>query len=68
MGNERDYRWLTKKMGRDEMETQRAKRKFIKEMKNGLGETIKENTHTETKPKEKTFTEDLLFRLKRVFG
>jgi len=56
-------------MKRDDNETDRAKRKFIKEIKNGLGETIKENPHViQTQPKEKTLTEDILFRLKRVFG
>tara|TARA_R100000697_G_C5367216_1_gene176292 strand:+ start:99 stop:260 length:162 start_codon:yes stop_codon:yes gene_type:complete len=53
-------------MAKDELETDRAKRKFINEIREGLGEEIIENPHV--KPKEKTFTENLLFRLKRVFG
>lgn len=69
MGKKRDYDWLVRQMNRDDNETDRAKRKFIKEIKNGLGETIKENPHViQTQPKEKTLTENILFRLKRVFG
>ncbi len=66
MGKERDHDWLVRQMAKDEVETDRAKRKFINEIREGLGEEIIENPHV--KPKEKTFTENLLFRLKRVFG
>lgn len=66
MGKNRDYGWLDKQKRKDSRDTNRAKLKFIKEIKKGLGEEIKESTKDSTK--QKSFIEKFIFRLKKVFG
>ena len=44
MGKERDYKWLDGQRKKDNRETSRAKLKFIKEIRQGLGEEIKESS------------------------
>jgi len=66
MGKKRDYKWLDGQVRKDDRETSRAKLKFIKEIKQGLGEEIKESTQEPTK--EPTFIENMVIRLKKVFG
>ena len=66
MSKNRDYGWLDKQKRKDSKDTDRAKLKFIKEIKKGLGEEIKESTKDSVK--QKSFIEKFIFRLKKVFG
>jgi len=66
MGKNRDYGWLDKQKRKDSRDTNRAKLKFIKEIKRGLGEEIKESTKESVK--QRSFIEKFIFRLKKVFG
>ena len=66
MGKERDHKWLEGQRRRDDQETARAKLRFIKEIKGGLGEEIKESSKEPIK--EPTFMENMVLRLKKVFG
>tara|TARA_R110000824_G_scaffold4945_15_gene23212 strand:+ start:883 stop:1083 length:201 start_codon:yes stop_codon:yes gene_type:complete len=66
MGKERDYKWLDSQRKKDNRETSRAKLKFIKEIRQGLGEEIKDSS--EELLKKPTFVENMVLRLKKVFG
>ena len=66
MSKNRDYGWLDKQKRKDSKDTDRAKLKFIKEIKRGLGYDIKESTKDSVK--QKSFIEKFIFRLKKVFG
>ena len=66
MSKNRDYGWLDKQKRKDSRDTNRAKLKFIKEIKRGLGEEIKDSTKESVK--QRSFIEKFIFRLKKVFG
>lgn len=66
MGKKRDYKWLDGQVRKDDRETSRSKLKFIKEIRDGLGEDIKESTQQPIK--EPTFIENMMIRLKKVLG
>ena len=66
MSKNRDYNWLDKQKRKDSRDTDRAKLKFIKEIKSGLGEKIKDSTKESVK--QRSFIEKFIFRLKKVFG
>ena len=66
MGKKRDYKWLDGQLRKDDRETSRAKLRFIKEIKQGLGEEIKESSQEVIK--KPTFIENMVLRLKKVLG